>query len=89
MTHRADGVTRPLNIAYVGLPRERAHRRAASHPELTDRGYGLMVCRMICDYFFPKVGGVESHIYSLAEALAKLDHKARAHPPRITQSISR
>lgn len=30
---------------------------------------------MICDYFFPKVGGVESHIYSLAEALAKLDHK--------------
>ncbi|SGY49241.1 BQ5605_C001g00757 [Microbotryum silenes-dioicae] len=30
---------------------------------------------MICDYFFPKVGGVESHIYSLAEALAQLDHK--------------
>lgn len=32
---------------------------------------------MICDYFFPKVGGVESHIYSLAEALAQLDHKVR------------
>ena len=33
--------------------------------------------RMICDYFFPKVGGVESHIYSLAEALCKLGHKVR------------
>ena len=33
---------------------------------------------MICDYFFPKVGGVESHIYSLAEALCKLGHKVRA-----------
>ncbi|KAK4704327.1 hypothetical protein P7C70_g1881, partial [Phenoliferia sp. Uapishka_3] len=32
---------------------------------------------MICDYFFPKVGGVESHIYSLASALAQLDHKVR------------
>jgi len=64
-----EGVPRPLNIAYVGATRSWSLRWWGS---------GLMaseVCRMICDYFFPKVGGVESHIYSLAEALAKLDHK--------------
>ena len=40
---------------------------------------------MICDYFFPKVGGVESHIYSLAEALAQLNHKARRWLPSCTR----
>ncbi|SCV71130.1 BQ2448_2718 [Microbotryum intermedium] len=40
---------------------------------------------MICDYFFPKVGGVESHIYSLAEALAQLDHKV-PHPSYLTSA---
>ncbi|KAK4046192.1 Phosphatidylinositol N-acetylglucosaminyltransferase GPI3 subunit [Microbotryomycetes sp. JL201] len=34
---------------------------------------------LISDYFYPKVGGVESHIYSLAGSLAQLDHKAHAH----------
>ncbi|KWU41363.1 transferase [Rhodotorula sp. JG-1b] len=38
------------------------------------------------DYFFPKVGGVESHIYSLAQALAKRGHRVvvitHAYPPR-------
>lgn len=29
------------------------------------------------DYFFPKFGGVESHIYSLAQALAKRNHRVR------------
>ncbi|KAL8291788.1 hypothetical protein RQP46_002046 [Phenoliferia psychrophenolica] len=47
---------------------------------------GPLNIAMICDYFFPKVGGVESHIYSLAEALAQLDHKVviitHSYPPR-------
>lgn len=34
------------------------------------------------DYFFPKFGGVESHIYSLAQALAKREHRVRAPKPR-------
>ncbi|BGP55406.1 hypothetical protein JCM8202_003733 [Rhodotorula sphaerocarpa] len=38
------------------------------------------------DYFFPKFGGVESHIYSLAQALAKRNHRVivitHAYPPR-------
>ncbi|GAA5824277.1 hypothetical protein JCM11251_001595 [Rhodosporidiobolus azoricus] len=41
---------------------------------------------LISDYFFPKVGGVESHIYSLAQSLAKRNHRVvvitHAYPPR-------
>lgn len=41
---------------------------------------------MICDYFFPKVGGVESHLYSLAEALIQRGHRVvvitHAYRPR-------
>lgn len=32
---------------------------------------------MVCDYFFPKVGGVESHIYILAQTLIQRGHKVR------------
>ena len=30
---------------------------------------------MVCDFFYPKVGGVESHIYCLAKALLSRGHK--------------
>ncbi|GAA5869618.1 hypothetical protein JCM8547_005087 [Rhodosporidiobolus lusitaniae] len=41
---------------------------------------------LISDYFFPKIGGVESHIYCLAQTLAKRNHRVvvitHAYPPR-------
>ncbi|GAA5978271.1 hypothetical protein JCM11641_001155 [Rhodosporidiobolus odoratus] len=41
---------------------------------------------LVSDYFYPKVGGVESHIYSLAQSLAKRNHRiviiTHAYPPR-------
>ncbi|GAA6010786.1 hypothetical protein JCM11491_002945 [Sporobolomyces phaffii] len=41
---------------------------------------------LISDYFYPKVGGVESHIYALAQSLAKRKHRVvvitHAYPPR-------
>lgn len=30
---------------------------------------------MVCDFFFPKIGGVESHIYMLAQSLLARGHK--------------
>ena len=30
---------------------------------------------MVCDYFYPKLGGVETHIWSLMQNLIKLGHK--------------
>lgn len=30
---------------------------------------------MVCDFFFPKVGGVESHIYTLAQSMLARGHK--------------
>jgi phosphatidylinositol glycan class A protein len=32
---------------------------------------------MVSDFFYPKVGGVESHIYMLSQALIRLGHKVR------------
>lgn len=32
---------------------------------------------MVSDFFFPNFGGVESHIYYLAQCLLKLGHKVR------------
>lgn len=57
----------------------RSTSRTSQHHELARKPVLTLSPRysMICDYFFPKVGGVESHIYSLASALAQLDHKAR------------
>ncbi|GAA5887490.1 hypothetical protein JCM16303_003435 [Sporobolomyces ruberrimus] len=41
---------------------------------------------LISDYFYPKVGGVESHIYALAQSLVKRNHRVivitHAYPPR-------
>ncbi|GAA5832612.1 hypothetical protein JCM5353_006695 [Sporobolomyces roseus] len=41
---------------------------------------------LVSDYFYPKVGGVESHIYALAQSLAKRYHRVvvvtHAYPPR-------
>lgn len=30
---------------------------------------------MVCDFFFPRLGGVENHIYSLSQHLIRLGHK--------------
>lgn len=30
---------------------------------------------LICDFFFPRLGGVETHIFQLALALIELGHK--------------
>lgn len=30
---------------------------------------------MVCDFFFPRLGGVENHIYSLSQYLIRLGHK--------------
>ena len=30
---------------------------------------------MVCDFFYPRLGGVENHIYSLSQQLIKLGHK--------------
>lgn len=34
----------------------------------------LCVC-MVSDFFYPKIGGVESHIYYLSQELLRLGHK--------------
>ncbi len=31
---------------------------------------------LVCDFFFPRFGGVENHVWSLAQALVRLGHKA-------------
>ncbi|GAA5829766.1 hypothetical protein JCM3766R1_001298 [Sporobolomyces carnicolor] len=50
-----------------------------------DCGRSLNIA-LISDYFYPKVGGVESHIYALAQSLAKRHHRVvvitHAYPPR-------
>ncbi|CEQ39130.1 SPOSA6832_00631, partial [Sporobolomyces salmonicolor] len=74
-----DSRGRPLNIAYAptSLPRIPAAPADASQTVLHS---------LISDYFYPKVGGVESHIYSLAQSLAKRNHRVivitHAYPPR-------
>lgn len=30
---------------------------------------------MVCDFFFPNLGGVESHIYELSQNLLAMGHK--------------
>ncbi len=30
---------------------------------------------MVCDFFYPRIGGVENHIYSLSQNLIRLGHK--------------
>ena len=32
---------------------------------------------MVSDFFYPKFGGVENHIYLLSQCLLKLGHKVR------------
>ena len=34
-----------------------------------------MKIAMVCDFFYPRLGGVEMHIYSLASCLIQLGHK--------------
>lgn len=36
---------------------------------------------MVCDFFYPRLGGVEMHIWSLAQCLLKMGHKVRPKCP--------
>lgn len=38
---------------------------------------------MVCDFFYPRLGGVEMHIWSMAQCLIKMGHKVST-----TQNIS-
>jgi phosphatidylinositol glycan class A protein len=33
---------------------------------------------MVCDFFYPRLGGVEMHIWSLSQCLLKMGHKVSA-----------
>lgn len=33
---------------------------------------------MVCDFFYPNMGGVESHIYQIAQCLIRRGHKVNA-----------
>jgi phosphatidylinositol glycan class A protein len=34
----------------------------------------LRIC-MVCDFFFPRFGGVENHVWSMAQSLVQMGHK--------------
>lgn len=40
---------------------------------------------MVCDYFFPNQGGVENHVYHVAQGLIRRGHNVRARraPPAV------
>ena len=35
----------------------------------------FLISSMVCDFFFPNIGGVENHIYQLSQCLIKRGHK--------------
>ena len=37
-----------------------------------------LLCSMVSDFFFPNMGGVESHIYQLGQCLIRKGHKVCA-----------
>lgn len=40
-------------------------------------GQPPFTCRLISDFFFPNVGGVEGHIYMVGQHLLRRGHKVR------------
>lgn len=61
------GITGPSHSP--GRPRE---FRLPRKPEKRPSRFALC---MICDFFYPKLGGVEMHIWSLSQSLLQLGHK--------------
>ena len=44
---------------------------------------------MVCDFFYPNMGGVESHIYQVSQCLINRGHKVMVLEPFIRGKISR
>lgn len=42
---------------------------------------------MVCDFFLPGVGGVETHILQLSQCLIGLGHKARSPAAQVVASF--
>lgn len=42
---------------------------------LTPAGRRRLAIAMVCDFVYPRLGGVEMHIWSLAQCLVKMGHK--------------
>lgn len=61
--------SRPSSVCVPMAPAERADARSA--PLIRHR------VMMVTDFFFPNVGGVEKHVYQLAQRLILLGHKVR------------
>lgn len=70
----------------VKLGRERAERRDMADDSSRPGGFGHsgvppvspvrpLRIALVCDFFYPRIGGVENHIWSLANALLTLGHK--------------
>jgi hypothetical protein len=38
---------------------------------------------MVCDFFYPRMGGVEMHIWSLSQHLIRMGHKGTTRQKRI------
>jgi hypothetical protein len=38
---------------------------------------------MVCDFFYPRMGGVEMHIWSLSQHLIRMGHKGKTRQKRI------
>ena len=47
----------------------------SSHSCESDGGRRRLRIAMVCDFFYPRLGGVENHIWSLSQHLVKLGHK--------------
>lgn len=44
-------------------------------PQKAGSKMSLLRIAIVCDFFYPRLGGVEAHIYSLAQCLVRLGHK--------------
>lgn len=58
-------------MAAAASPLELAARAIDAQPRPNPRH----VIAMVCDFFYPRLGGVEMHIWSLSECLLKMGHK--------------
>ena len=59
--------TEVVPFMVTGLPVQNARDKTRNRKR-------LVLC-MVCDFFYPKLGGVEMHIWSLSQSLLRLGHK--------------
>jgi hypothetical protein len=65
-----------LCLAAVGSERKMTTVEASSNNSTMARKRGRKYrIAMICDFFYPRMGGVENHIFSLCQHLIRLGHK--------------